>query len=254
MRRERRLKEIGDEEERKKDLFDVYLSLALAHLGAGSSRLPQEWIDRARELDPSRAESDATFLYASGETQTSLTSKLHLYQRAVELEPRFEIARFSLAVNFERLWRVRPTLERNVADMVQEDYEEVLKINPGCVAAWANHAGINVAAAEGLHSKMGRVFRMPYILEKPAVAPAVTTRPPARTARRLLPNTSPPTSSSRDQPLLWKGTQPPWPSVLLYCGRIRPMCPVQQLPLDPKDGPRFWESIGDVKRSTKKKF
>ena len=36
------------------------------------------------------------------------------------------------------------------------------------VAAWANRAGINVAAAEGLHSKLGRVFRLPYILEKPA--------------------------------------------------------------------------------------
>jgi len=39
---------------------------------------------------------------------------------------------------------------------------------PGSVAAWANHAGVNVMAAEGLHSKMGRVFRLPYIVERPA--------------------------------------------------------------------------------------
>ena len=39
---------------------------------------------------------------------------------------------------------------------------------PDSVAAWANRAGINVAAAEGLHSKLGRVFRLPYIVEKPA--------------------------------------------------------------------------------------
>jgi hypothetical protein len=39
---------------------------------------------------------------------------------------------------------------------------------PGSVAAWASQAGVNVSAAEGLHSKLGRVFRLPYLVEKPA--------------------------------------------------------------------------------------
>jgi hypothetical protein len=39
---------------------------------------------------------------------------------------------------------------------------------PDSVAAWANQAGVNVMAAEGLHSKLGRIFRLPYIVEKPA--------------------------------------------------------------------------------------
>jgi DNA helicase HerA-like ATPase len=39
---------------------------------------------------------------------------------------------------------------------------------PDSVAAWANSAGVNVMAAEGLHSKMGRLFNRPYIVEKPA--------------------------------------------------------------------------------------
>jgi len=39
---------------------------------------------------------------------------------------------------------------------------------PDSVAAWANVAGVNVMAAEGLHSKLGRVFRRPYIVENPA--------------------------------------------------------------------------------------
>lgn len=39
---------------------------------------------------------------------------------------------------------------------------------PDSVAAWANHAGVNVAAAEGLRSKMGRVYNLPYIVEKTA--------------------------------------------------------------------------------------
>jgi DNA helicase HerA-like ATPase len=39
---------------------------------------------------------------------------------------------------------------------------------PDSVAAWANKVGVNVMAAEGLHSKMGRVFRLPYVVESPA--------------------------------------------------------------------------------------
>ncbi len=39
---------------------------------------------------------------------------------------------------------------------------------PDSVAAWANTAGVNVMAAEGLHSKLGRVFDRPYIVENPA--------------------------------------------------------------------------------------
>ncbi|HMD90462.1 MAG TPA: DUF87 domain-containing protein [Anaerolineaceae bacterium] len=39
---------------------------------------------------------------------------------------------------------------------------------PGSVAAWANEVGVNVAAAEGLHSKLNRLFNKPYIVERPA--------------------------------------------------------------------------------------
>jgi len=39
---------------------------------------------------------------------------------------------------------------------------------PDSVAAWANSEGVNVMAAEGLHSKLRRVFNMEYIVEQPA--------------------------------------------------------------------------------------
>ncbi len=39
---------------------------------------------------------------------------------------------------------------------------------PDSVAAWADQAGVNRMAAEGLHSKLGRVFRSPYIVDNPA--------------------------------------------------------------------------------------
>jgi hypothetical protein len=39
---------------------------------------------------------------------------------------------------------------------------------PDSVAAWANSAGVNVMAAEGLRSKMQRVYNLEYIREKPS--------------------------------------------------------------------------------------
>ncbi len=38
----------------------------------------------------------------------------------------------------------------------------------GSVAAWAQESGVNQMAAEALHSKLGRLFRKEYIIEKPA--------------------------------------------------------------------------------------
>lgn len=38
---------------------------------------------------------------------------------------------------------------------------------PDSVAAWANENGVNVMAAEGLHSKLRRLFNKPYIVENP---------------------------------------------------------------------------------------
>lgn len=39
---------------------------------------------------------------------------------------------------------------------------------PDSVAAWAQKAGVNQMAAEGLHSKLGRLFNTAYLVEKPA--------------------------------------------------------------------------------------
>ncbi len=39
---------------------------------------------------------------------------------------------------------------------------------PHSVAYWANRSGVNAMAAEALHSKLGRLFHKPYIVEKPA--------------------------------------------------------------------------------------
>ncbi|MGB4594314.1 MAG: ATP-binding protein [Anaerolineaceae bacterium] len=51
---------------------------------------------------------------------------------------------------------------------VEEDENGKKVPAPDSVAYWAEHAGINVLAAEGLYSKLGRVFKLPYLKESPA--------------------------------------------------------------------------------------
>ncbi|MBN1306210.1 MAG: ATP-binding protein [Anaerolineales bacterium] len=71
----------------------------------------------------------------------------------------------------QREWFSRFKAMLNGAVIEAED-EKTGKLNkvahPASVAAWANENGVNVMAAEGLHSKLRRLFNKPYIVEKPA--------------------------------------------------------------------------------------
>ena len=51
--------------------------------------------------------------------------------------------------------------------MIEDDSGKKIPA-PDSVAAWANAAGVNVMAAEGLYSKLSRVFHLPYVVERPA--------------------------------------------------------------------------------------
>jgi len=71
--------------------------------------------------------------------------------------------------SFGRNWFHK--FKRMLYGAVIEDENGKKVPHPDSVAAWAERAGINVMAAEGLHSKLGRVFKLPYIQEKPAGDP-----------------------------------------------------------------------------------
>ena len=55
-----------------------------------------------------------------------------------------------------------------VLQVENESGKRITIPTPDSVAAWANQAGVNVTAAEGLRGKMDRVFNLPYLVEKPA--------------------------------------------------------------------------------------
>ncbi len=57
---------------------------------------------------------------------------------------------------------------RQMTNEVFEDEKGKKIPAPGSIAYWANEKGVNVAAAEGLFSKLRRVFNLDYVVEKPA--------------------------------------------------------------------------------------
>ncbi len=65
-------------------------------------------------------------------------SSVPLLTQAVEHDPRFEIAQFELAVRSEMTWRRASTLEPTAAKPVFEEYERVLRLDPGNIRAWGN--------------------------------------------------------------------------------------------------------------------
>ena len=133
----KRLEQLGkDVPGRNSALFDGLVTLANAYASLGSIEKAGPQLEDAQQRDPARAEQDARFLYVKGRLVTRQPAQFFL--RAIELEPTFEVAQFELALAVERMWRRRRELEPNVADMIGEEYERVLTLNPGNIAAWAS--------------------------------------------------------------------------------------------------------------------
>jgi len=72
----------------------------------------------------------------------------------------------ALWVNFHEDWFSQ--FKAMKSGKMEEDENGKKIPAPDSVAFWANRAGVNVAAAEGLHAKLQRVFNRPYIVAKPA--------------------------------------------------------------------------------------
>ncbi len=92
---------------------------------------------------------------------------IELLTRELNLKETTPTTLEALANTFRReSWFAAFKAMRNGAMMEDESGKKFPA--PDSVAAWANQAGVNVMAAEGLHSKLGRVFNCPYIVENPA--------------------------------------------------------------------------------------
>ncbi len=68
--------------------------------------------------------------------------------------------------DFGRNWFEEFRSMKNGAMIETEDGKKIPA--PDSVAAWCAHSGANVMAAEGLHTKLNRVFNLPYLVDRPA--------------------------------------------------------------------------------------
>jgi hypothetical protein len=157
----------SDIPERQEALFDAYVTLASVYFYLGSIGVdpysggalhveadadargrvngpPQpgrnepsafHYLREARRLDPGRSERHAQYQFVLGKLQPRIPWELRFLRRAFELDQKFEVAQFELALRSEMLWRMRSTLEENVAELVVAEYKRVLRVNPGNISA-----------------------------------------------------------------------------------------------------------------------
>lgn len=94
-----------------------------------------------------------------------LPEDIEMLTRELNLKETTPTTLEALRHSFGEQWFKNFKMMKNGATEESEDGKKVPASDS--VAFWANQVGVNVAAAEGLRSKMERVFNLPYIVEKP---------------------------------------------------------------------------------------
>jgi len=118
--------------------FEACLVISLAYYYLGASRSAKNFLLNAKAIHPERSENDALYLLAAANIETSLDERLILLRKTTEIAPDFEIALFMLAQNAEMGFRREDEIEPERAQRIIKKYGDVLKINPGNIAALAS--------------------------------------------------------------------------------------------------------------------
>jgi hypothetical protein len=162
----RRLKGVGkDVPGRDESLFDARVAAAFAHATLDARKEGRIRLIKAVGDDPLRAERDPRYLFVKALLEDRLRACIPLYQRAVELDSRFEAAQFQLAASAELVWRSRRKLEVSIASAIFDQYGSVLKLNPGSIAAWANTGYMQWLLKPSKHAEAERELAEPDRLE-----------------------------------------------------------------------------------------
>ena len=119
-------------------LFDTHVTLAFALDLMGDSSSPEHHLKMAEQLDPKRATADPLFVFARSRVTGRGEGRLGLLRRALDLQPRFEVVGFEFAQEMEQQWRSGEDLDPRLAELVLHEYEQLWRINPNNLGAWAN--------------------------------------------------------------------------------------------------------------------
>ena len=116
--------------------FEANVVAAFAEQWSLDFDAAKERLAEAEDLWPEHGQ--ALFPFVSAGVEPRLQRKVRLLRRAIELDPRFEIAHFEIAFNLEQLWRTGEELEPEGGKLVQAAYLDVTGMNPANITAWAN--------------------------------------------------------------------------------------------------------------------
>ncbi len=122
-------------ESQRRVLFNAYTVAALAYYFLGAVKFAEERIEDAKAVAPDLSERDALYLLAAGLVEPDLDKEILLFRKATEIAPNFEIAQYFLAYYSEMRFRTKERIEKARADSIIEEYNEVLKLNPGSLAS-----------------------------------------------------------------------------------------------------------------------
>jgi len=119
-------------------LFDCYVVAALTYHNLGSIQKAKRYLGDAEAAGPGLSETNALYLLAAGEIEPDREKAILLFRQATEIGTNFEIAQYSLAKNMETLFRKQEEFLEERSRIVMREYDEVLAINPGNIAALAS--------------------------------------------------------------------------------------------------------------------
>jgi hypothetical protein len=125
-------------EGRVEAFFEAHVVAALAEHWSGDMQAAETELKEVRRIRGSDADGTPLLPFVEGAVEPRLPRKVRLLRRAVELDPRFEIAQFELAFNQEQLWRSNDELEKTGSRLVEAEYNAVVTRSPANLTAWAN--------------------------------------------------------------------------------------------------------------------
>ncbi len=124
-------------EAQKRIQFELYIVEALVHFFFGSWQKANGLLERAQATAADRVSRDPLYLLARGLVEPVSEKRIPYFRQAVDNEPNFQMAQWFLAQAYEKEFRLRDEIKEKRALSVINEYNEVLKINYGNIAALA---------------------------------------------------------------------------------------------------------------------
>ena len=132
----------SNSENHKRILFDAYVTMALTYAYLDAPLKAQHYLRTAKSIAPALSERDACYLLSAGELEPDIRQKMPFFERSIEQDPAFEIAHYLLANTKEMVFRDMDEITSERVKSVIDQYDEVLKLNPGNIASLVSQGNL----------------------------------------------------------------------------------------------------------------